>query len=203
MMQRPDEQVYNFILDLEGVDISEPERLEALYEAGCDDATFGADSGHPVAIFHRRARSLPSAVGTAISAVESAVPGLFVRAVTAEWDLVTISQIAQRTGRTRESIRQLATGKRGPGDFPRPVYSAGGHDVYAWHAVWNWLLMRKGEFVAPEPFKMSDGEFLAALNAALEFRRWARRELDPEAREVLKSLIQPGVSAPGASSVIT
>lgn len=36
-------------------------------------------------------------------------------------DLVTMSEIAERRGRSRESVRVLVAGRRGRGDFPAPV----------------------------------------------------------------------------------
>lgn len=53
-------------------------------------------------------------------------------------DLVSIKEIAERTGRTRESVRLLAIGDRGPGGFPAPV-SAGQWALYPWTAVAEWF----------------------------------------------------------------
>jgi len=36
-------------------------------------------------------------------------------------DLVSAAEIARRVGRSRESIRQLGGGLRGPGGFPAPL----------------------------------------------------------------------------------
>ena len=45
---------------------------DALFEAGCDDATPGSSGGVVVVHFDREARSLGEAVGTAIANVEQA-----------------------------------------------------------------------------------------------------------------------------------
>lgn len=55
-------------------------------------------------------------------------------------DLVSISDIAERTGRTRESVRLLVDGKRGPGEFPAPVGSVGDAiRVWPWALVVDWF----------------------------------------------------------------
>jgi hypothetical protein len=44
---------WTFRLDLVGLDIDDDAGLDALYEAGCDDATFATDAGGVYAVFHR------------------------------------------------------------------------------------------------------------------------------------------------------
>lgn len=79
-------------------------KIEDLFEAGCDDATFGSiDSVHYVD-FDREAPTLDRAVFSAIKDIES-VPGFCVRRVEPD-DLVTASEIAERLDRSRESVRQ-------------------------------------------------------------------------------------------------
>ncbi|WP_166352968.1 hypothetical protein [Phytoactinopolyspora limicola] len=58
-------------------------------------------------------------------------------------DLVTLKDIAQRTGRSYESVRLLANGRRGPGHFPRPL-SAGTFSLYSWEEVLMWLATYQG-----------------------------------------------------------
>ena len=63
-------------------------------------------------------------------AVPPAVP------VRVDQDLVSVSDIAKRIGRTRESVRLLVDGKRGPGSFPAPVGVVGdGTRVWPWSVV--------------------------------------------------------------------
>ncbi len=55
-------------------------------------------------------------------------------------DLVSVSDIAQRVGRTRESVRLLVDGKRGPGRFPPPIGVVGdGIRVWPWSAALEWF----------------------------------------------------------------
>ncbi|MDE0804532.1 MAG: hypothetical protein OSA99_14565 [Acidimicrobiales bacterium] len=62
-------------------------------------------------------------------------------------DLVSITDIAGRTGRTRESVRLLVDGKRGPGSFPTPVGTVGdGIRIWPWAVVVQWF----AEFLVEE-----------------------------------------------------
>jgi hypothetical protein len=54
-------------------------------------------------------------------------------------DLVSVSDIARRLGRTRESVRLLVDGKRGPGRLPAPIGVVGdGTRVWPWSVVLEW-----------------------------------------------------------------
>lgn len=73
-----------------------------------------------------------------VDQVQAAIPGAV--PVRLDQDLVSISDIAERTGRTRESVRFLVDGKRGPGGFPAPVGSVGDAiRVWPWAAVADWF----------------------------------------------------------------
>lgn len=67
--------VYDFVLTIEGADILTEDALDALFEAGCDDATFGTSCCVQTGMFHREASAFADAVASAIKAIESAVPG--------------------------------------------------------------------------------------------------------------------------------
>lgn len=64
---------------------------------------------------------------------------LDVAVVELDLDLVSVSDIAERTGRSRQSIRLLADGSRGPGGFPVPLGTPGGSKVWDWDSVNSWL----------------------------------------------------------------
>lgn len=69
-----------------------------------------------------------------IAQVQAALPGATV--VRLDQDLVSISDIAERAGRSRESVRLLVEGRRGPGQFPAPVGVVGdGIRVWPWALV--------------------------------------------------------------------
>ena len=167
---------YSFTLAIEG-DVDE--KLDELFEAGCDDATFGSVDGAHYADFDREAPTLAKAVYSAIVDVES-VPGLRVRRVEPD-DLVTAAEIAERLGRTRESVRLLSAGKRGPGNFPAPVsHLQSRNRLWRWSDVAAWA----GETNAQE---LAEARLIAAANAALELRA-ARAGLTDSDRDLVASL---------------
>lgn len=113
------------------------EEIDELFDAGCDDATPETTAADGLALlrFDRDADTLAGALLSALRQVETV--GLPVAAVQSD-DLVTLREIASRTGRTYESVRLLASGKRGPGGFPPPL-AAEGWALYSWSAVGPWF----------------------------------------------------------------
>ena len=110
---------HTFTLIVEGPDLTDPDVADALFEAGCDDALVGRSHGVQFVDFDREAECIEDAVLSAVTAVES-VEGL--RAVRlADAGLVSMSEIAKRVGQSREYIRLLVEGLRGPGGFPAPA----------------------------------------------------------------------------------
>jgi len=150
---------YSFILAIDG---NVEEKVEELFEAGCDDALFGSIDGAHYADFDREAPTLGKAIFSAIADIES-VPGLQVRRVEPD-DLVTMSEIAERLERTRESVRLLIAGERGSGDFPPPVsHLRSRNRLWRWSDVAAWA----GEANDEDRAK---ARLIAAVNAALELR---------------------------------
>ena len=159
------DKTYTFTLVLDGPDPSE--HLDALFQAGCDDAMFGARDGVHYADFDRTARSLADAIGTAIRSVESAVPDLMVIRVEPE-ELVSAAAIAERVHRSRESVRLLIEGRRGPGSFPAPAtWASHKRPLWRWVDVAHWFQDYAGNSIVGG----GEANFLAALNGALEVRR--------------------------------
>jgi hypothetical protein len=162
------------------------EHLDALYEAGCDDALFGEREGVFFAEFDREAKSFPEAVESAIRQVESAVRDLKVVRVEPD-DLVNASAIAARVGRTRESVRLLIGHERGPGDFPPPVCWLNPRTrLWRWADVARWFAQDLGE----ETPQTEEASFIAALNAALELRGSVQYISEPQARKAIAHLVR-------------
>lgn len=112
------------------------DELDALYEAGLDDATPATVSGNGWLHVDREAPSMLEAVASALRDVHNA--GLKVTAVHSG-DLVSLKEVARRTGRTYEAVRLWSLGRRGPGGFPPPVTSADGWSLFSWAQVSTWL----------------------------------------------------------------
>lgn len=129
---------FTLVLDRTPVD----DELDKLFEAGCDDATFGVEKGLAIGGFDREAPSLAKAIGSAVRDIESV--GFAVVRVLDE-DLMTLADVADRIGQSRESVRRYATGERGPGGFPPPVNPVrDGTVFYRWIEVAPWLRDRLG-----------------------------------------------------------
>jgi hypothetical protein len=163
--------IHSFTLFLNGPDVLDDQQFDALYEAGCDDALFGVRDGAQYAAFDRQAHSFSQALASAIHDVTSAVPGLQVVRVEPN-QLVTLAAIAERTGLSREYIRLLSTGKRGPGRFPAPVTYAD-HKTRLWHwpDVAHWLTHNQKTNLQVDAHA---ADLIAALNAAFQLRHHGR-----------------------------
>ena len=65
-------RVYDFTFTLVGVDELTVEVADVLYEAGCDDASPHSEGPTVYLDFHREAKSLGDAIGSAVKDVERA-----------------------------------------------------------------------------------------------------------------------------------
>jgi hypothetical protein len=120
---------YDFLLkfDLPDPNVDPAEFVEALYEAGCDDATVGIGQQGRVALsFTREANSATEAVSSAISDVRKAIPKA--KLIEARPDLVGLTDIAEILGCSRQNIRKLVIGNRPV--FPSPVHEG---SAAIWH----------------------------------------------------------------------
>ncbi len=166
-------RVWTFTLVLDGVSELTDAVTDALYQAGCDDALVGSRDGVAFLDFDREADSFQDAVLSAIASVESSSIG--VRVIRIEPDeLVTMAEIARRTQRSRESIRQLASGQRGPGGFPPPIANISQKSpIWRWYEVRHWIELMEKQ--TPQDLEVEDEEsvdgLIAIINATLEVRR--------------------------------
>ena len=177
---------YEFVLKLNR-EISDDE-LEALYEAGLDDAGIETGPLGALADFSREAPSLAEAIASAVRDIEK-VPGL--RATGLQRDnMVTAADIASRTGVSREAVRLWSKGQRGRGGFPKPsLVTTGGEKVWDWIQVERWLAGQK-EQVETSAAENAMRHVLATADRVLAARDALRTEPDDSAREELGRLLQ-------------
>ncbi len=155
---------HHFTLIVDGPDVQSDAVIDALYEAGCDDALLGRTDGIQYVEFDREAAGVVEAVLSAVADIER-VAGVKVVRI-ADAGLVSIADIAARTGRTREGVRLLVTGARGPGGFPPPVNDPRSrYRLWRWSEVERWWAASLGEELAAV-----EDHALAAINASLELR---------------------------------
>ncbi|MEO5680037.1 MAG: hypothetical protein ABIS47_10250 [Acidimicrobiales bacterium] len=99
--------------------------------------------------------------------------------------LLVASEIAQRVGRTRQSVDQLVKGQRGPGDFPSPTAHATRNPLWRWSQVDAWFAVYEGREPATERLLV-----LGAINGALQARHSLRGSSDAiPLREALEHLL--------------
>ncbi|MCL2640127.1 MAG: hypothetical protein FWD53_04720 [Phycisphaerales bacterium] len=165
------EQEYDFALIIGGVKELTDEITDALFEAGCDDATASIQYGQLYLEFSRAATSLEKAILSAIRDVRKADIGAEVLRVD-ECNLVTPSEIARRIGRSRQLVFQYINGQRGPGGFPPPeCHLMEGAPLWSWCAVSYWLA--QNNILRPEDGWNAD--VVAAINNLLEQARYRGR----------------------------
>ncbi len=104
--------------------------LDALFEAGCDDALIGVGQAGSIALeFDRDAPDAVEAVRSAIADVRTAIPDAEI--VEVNPDLIGMSGIADLLGCSRQMVRKYALSKTS--GFPKPVHA--GTTLALWHLV--------------------------------------------------------------------
>lgn len=170
-------KTFEFTLRLDR-EITEQE-VEALYGA-FDDGSVVTGPGSTVIDFEREAPSFAEAIVSAVGDVEGAAAVTVVGA--GQEDLVSMADIARRSGRSREAVRLWAAGERGPGGFPSSCWrSPGGERFWNWPEVAAWVRAHLNLAVDVEPDEV----------------RWANEVL--KARHALGEAHQILVSADDAS----
>lgn len=115
---------------------ADPEQfVEALAEAGCDDATVGVGQrGRMALAFTREATTALKAVASAVKAVRRAIPGA--ELVEASPDLVGLTDVADLIGCSRQNMRKLMVGNAAT--FPVAVHEG---SPALWHLrpILGWL----------------------------------------------------------------
>ena len=174
-------ETYQFTLIIEGADLQTDDMIDALYDAGCSDALIGRADGVQYVDVDREASSLEEAILSAVADVEHLEGVEVVRL--ADAGLVSMADIANRMGRTRESVRLLIAGERGPGGFPPPVTDPRGrYRLWRWSEVERWLTTHFGD----QPTHHDD-HVAEAINAGLELRHHSRY-VNPNGRIDLRQL---------------
>ncbi|MDP3984579.1 MAG: hypothetical protein Q8Q52_06220 [Acidimicrobiia bacterium] len=159
---------HEFTLIVEGPDLQDDAHIEALFEAGFGDAAIGRVGSIQYVDFDREAETFADAVFSATEGIEAVVPEARVVRLEPD-DLVTMSEIAERTERTRESVRLLITGDRGPGGFPAPAtHFRNRQRMWQWQEVAIWFAEKLGKQQVGDPGK---AQFITAFNAGLKWRQ--------------------------------
>jgi predicted DNA-binding transcriptional regulator AlpA len=114
-------------------------------------------------------REAPSFLDAVLYAIEEVI-ALGFEPLAVEDELVSMADIAERTGRSRQSVSMLVGGQRGPGGFPRPVAGNVRSPLWHWADIASWFQNSAGD---QEMFEERT-RAIASINGALANRVLAR-----------------------------
>ncbi|MEV5825660.1 hypothetical protein AB0L25_08785 [Spirillospora sp. NPDC052242] len=104
--------------------------------------------------------TLAAAIMELVEHVETSAPGLHVLQVEAD-PLLTIRDIAERVGRSADSVRHAITGARGATGFPASEMSTAGHRLWRWSKVAAWYGLDDPQLVEAKPTVQAINGWLA------------------------------------------
>lgn len=152
---------------------------DRVYEAAHEEVSLQEGPKGNYVAFDRDAPSFLDAVLDAISTLIQ----LGLEPLAVEDELVSVADIAQRSGRTRQSVSMLVSGQRGPGGFPRPIAGNARTHLWNWADVASWLqTLPHGE-----PAGDDRAQTIAAVNGALANRLLAREK--PSDRDRIRAVL--------------
>jgi hypothetical protein len=141
--------------------------VNALFEAGCDDAIIGVAKRDRIGLgFAREAKSAGQAMAAAEREVRKALSGA--ELIEVRPDLVNLSDMAERLGYSRQNMQKYASGNGG--SFPHPAH-VGAPDVWHFYDVLLWL--RDEKQVAVDGTLIEVSFAAAEINARLQSERLA------------------------------
>jgi len=133
-------KTYEFTIVASGLNLMPDDFDTCFYDAGCDDATISFQKGHIIIDFAREASDVCEAYASAVEAV--LVWGATVDRIEPA-PLVSLSDIAARSGLTRAAMKQYSKGQRKIG-YPNPVAKVTSMSpLWEWSAVSKWLFAQK------------------------------------------------------------
>lgn len=116
------------------------QHLDALFDAGCDDAVVGTGTSGMISLaFNREADSASKAIESAIHDVMKAISGASL--VEAKPDMVGLTDVAEILNCSRQNIRKYAIGYP---NFPRPAITG---KFQLWHL---WEIAKFDKFSIPD-----------------------------------------------------
>ena len=129
-------KTFEFSVVASGLDPEAEDFADRFFNAGCDDATISFQKGHIIVDFAREAKSIDIAICSAVDCVEKT--GARIDRIEPD-PLVSLADIAARTGLSRAAITQYSKGQRSA-DFPSPVARVTSEtSLYDWSQVATWL----------------------------------------------------------------
>lgn len=142
-----------------------PEEFERLAKwAGDRDGIVSSSDGQTIAtMFFEDVNECDKLRALLVDAVRELEAAGF-KVIGLDFDLVNTTDVADRIGRTRQTVRQYVDGLRGPGRFPAPLGSPGGVRVWDWGSVNEWL---RAFDQSGDPEYHPTREFITEFNASV------------------------------------
>src|SRR5712675_2523708 len=163
-------KTFEFSIIASGLDPEAEDFADRFFNAGCDDATLSFQKGHIILDFAREVDSIDAAIVSAVGSVAAA--GAKVDRVEPD-PLVSLSDIASRTGMSRAAMTQYSKGQRGK-NFPSPVARVTSDSpLWDWATVAKWLF-RHGKLTREMAI---EAEAVKAANEAIVADEPKLREL--------------------------
>ncbi|ABD08393.1 conserved hypothetical protein [Rhodopseudomonas palustris HaA2] len=169
-------KTFEFRVIASGLDPDAEDFADRFFQAGCDDATISFQRGRIVLDFDRSARSIGEAIASAMESVRKA--GATVERIEPD-PLVSLSDIAARTGLTRAAMTQYSKRQRGK-NFPPPIAR-----VTSDSPLWDWAIVAKWLYANNKLSREAaiEAEAVRLANTAVTSR-------DSQFRESLESSVQ-------------
>ncbi|MCW8825051.1 MAG: DNA-binding protein [Gammaproteobacteria bacterium] len=124
---------FSLVFTLPGGESEAGQYLDALFEAGCDDALIGIGERGTIGLdFTREAESANEAIQSAVANVQEAIPDAVL--LEASPDIVGVSDIAELVHCRRQNIQKYIAS----GAFPKP-YHLGRSPMWHFLEVATWL----------------------------------------------------------------
>lgn len=127
----------------------------------------------------------------ALARVIADLRGIGVTTRRVDLDLVNTSEIADRLGKSRETVRLWSTGGRRQG-FPTPYAVVADSQVWAWSDVYNWATENgvEVEDVKPIPVDVAESFTGAVTRArAIAWRGWATRQIKVQTGQIPRAVV--------------
>lgn len=175
-------KTFEFSIIASGLDPEAENFADRFFDAGCDDATVSFQKGHIILDFTRDATCLEEALASAASAARKA--GAKVDRIEPD-PLVSLSDIAARTGLSRAAMTHYANGARGQ-NFPAPVARVTSESpLWDWAKVAKWMYenhkLDLAEAVAAETVKQANE---AISNGQIELEEQLKKHAKAYAAEL-------------------
>jgi predicted DNA-binding transcriptional regulator AlpA len=127
---------FDFTVIASGLDPQADDFEARFYDAGCDDATVSFQNGHILLDFSREADSISEAIASAVANATAA--GALVERVEPD-PLVSLSDMAARSGMTRSAMTNYYKGHRQEGFPPPKARVTTSSPLWDWADVAAWL----------------------------------------------------------------